>query len=301
MHEPTLLVDGLDFGEGPRWHDGRLWYSDFHQHRIYAVSTDGTREVMVETGDERPSGLGWLPDGDLLMVAMLARQVWRVAHSQDSGSPSPKPEITVHADLSPIATWHCNDMVVAADGTAYVGNFGFDIEGDRSNPVSATLAIVAADGSVTAGPADLGFPNGAVITPDGSTLIVGETFASRMTAFDIDTTDSGAGALSGRRVWAETPGIRPDGCCLDAAGGIWIADAGGGGVVRVVEGGEVTDRIAMPDYRRPQTAYACMLGGEDGRTLFCVTAPGSRATDTVGVAGGAIWTVRVEHPAAGRP
>ena len=287
MHEPTLLVDGLDFGEGPRWHEGRLWYSDFHQHRIYAISADGAREAMVDMGDERPSGLGWLPDGDLLVVAMLARQVWRVRDGQ----------IGVHADLVDLATWHCNDMVVAADGTAYVGNFGYDIEGGRSNPMSATLAIVRPDGSVFAGPSGLDFPNGSVITPDGSTLIIGETFASRMTAFEI----LDGGLLGERRVWAETPGILPDGCCLDAAGGIWIADAGRGDVVRVIEGGEVTDRVAMPDLERPQTAYACMLGGGDGLTLHCVTAPGARAEDTVGVGGGAIWTIRVEHRAAGRP
>ncbi len=287
MHEPTLLVDGLDFGEGPRWHDGRLWYSDFHQHRIYAISADGARETMVDMGDERPSGLGWLPDGDLLVVAMLARQVWRVRDG----------EIGVHADLGDLATWHCNDMVVAANGTAYVGNFGYDIEGDRSNPMSATLAIVGPDGSVFAGPSGLDFPNGSVITPDGSTLIIGETFASRMTAFEV----LDGGLLGERRVWAETPGIFPDGCCLDAAGGIWIADAGRGDVVRVVEGGEVTDRVAIPDLGRPQKAYACMLGGGDGRTLHCVTAPGARPEDTVDVGGGAIWTIRVEHRAAGRP
>ena len=287
MHEPTLLVDGLDFGEGPRWHDGRLWYSDFHQHRIYAISADGARETMVDMGDERPSGLGWLPDGDLLVVAMLARQVWRVRDG----------EIGVHADLGDLATWHCNDMVVAANGTAYVGNFGYDIEGDRSNPMSATLAIVGPDGSVFAGPSGLDFPNGSVITPDGSTLIIGETFASRMTAFEV----LDGGLLGERRLWAETPGIFPDGCCLDAAGGIWIADAGRGDVVRVVAGGEVTDRVAMPDLERPQKAYACMLGGGDGRTLYCVTAPGARPEDTVDVGGGAIWTIRVEHRAAGRP
>ena len=287
MHEPTLLVDGLDFGEGPRWHDGRLWYSDFHQHRIYAISADGARETMVDMGDERPSGLGWLPDGDLLVVAMLARQVWRVRDG----------EIGVHADLGDLATWHCNDMVVAANGTAYVGNFGYDIEGDRSNPMSATLAIVGPDGSVFAGPSGLDFPNGSVITPDGSTLIIAETFASRMTAFEV----LDGGLLGERRVWAKTPAILPDGCCLDIAGGIWIADAGRGDVVRVVEGGEVTDRVGMPDLDRPQKAYACMLGGGDGLTLHCVTAPGARAEDTVGVGGGAIWTIRVDHRAAGRP
>ncbi len=285
--EISLLVDGLDFGEGPRWHDGRLWYSDFHHHRVYAVDADGNRETMLDTGDERPSGLGWLPDGDLLVVAMLARRVWRVHDG----------EASVHADLSHIATWHCNDMVVAADGTAYVGNFGFDLEGDRSNPTPATLAIIRPDGTVEAGPGDLAFPNGSVITPDGRTLIVGETFGSRMTAFDIGPD----GRLDGRRVWAETPGVRPDGCCLDEAGGIWIANASKDHVVRVVEGGEVTDRITMPDHGGPQLTYACMLGGDDGRTLHCVTAPGSSLAETVGVGGGAIWTVRVDHAAAGRP
>ena len=288
MLEFARFTDGLDFGEGPRWHDGRLWYSDFYQHRVYAVSADGTRETILDLGDEQPSGLGWLPDGTLLIVGMTRRQVLRMEADGD---------VSIHADLSEIAAWHCNDMVVAADGTAYVGNFGYDIEGGRSNPMSATLAIVGPDGSVFAGPSGLDFPNGSVITPDGSTLIVGETFASRMTAFEV----LDGGLLGERRVWAETPGILPDGCCLDAAGGIWIADAGRGDVVRVVEGGEVTDRVAMPDLERPQKAYACMLGGGDGLTLHCVTAPGARAEDTVGVGGGAIWTVSVEHPRAGLP
>ena len=287
MHEPALLIDGLDFGEGPRWHDGRLWYSDFHQHRVYAVDSNGNREVMVEMGEERPSGLGWLPDGDLLVVAMQARQVWRVADGQ----------ISLHADLAGIATWHCNDMVVGAEGTAYVGNFGFDIENDRSNPVPASLAIVQPDGAAIAGPTELDFPNGSVITPDGSTLIVGETFGSRMTAFPILE----GGLLGSPRLWAATPGIHPDGCSFDEAGGIWVADAGSGDVVRIVEGGEITDRIPMPVLGQPQKAYACMLGGDDGRVLHCITAPGAREVDTVGVGGGAIWTVRAEYPRAGRP
>ena len=287
MHEPALLIDGLDFGEGPRWHDGRLWYSDFHQHRVYAVDSVGNREAMVEMGEERPSGLGWLPDGDLLVVAMTARQVWRVTAG----------EISVHADLAEIATWHCNDMVVGADGTAYVGNFGFDIETDRANPVAAALAIVQPDGTAMAGPTGLDFPNGTVITPDGATLIVGETFGSRMTAFPILE----GGLLGSPRVWAEAPGVYPDGCCLDEAGGIWVADAGGGDGIRILEGGEITDRIPMPDLGRSQKAYACMLGGDDGRILHCITAPSAREINTAGVGGGAIWTVRVEYPRAGLP
>ena len=276
-----LLVDGLDFGEGPRWHDGRLWYSDFYQHKIYAVSHGGARETILDLGSEQPSGLGWMPDGSLLVVAMSARQVLCL----DDG------ELTVHADLSDIATWHCNDMVVAADGTAYVGNFGWDIEHDRGHPQAATLAVVRPDGSVQPGPGDLLFPNGSVITPDGTTLIVGETFGARFTAFDLHPD----GRPGNRREWAAVPGTAPDGCTLDSAGGIWFADAAGSGVLRILEGGSITDRLPTP-----HTAYACMLGGDDGRTLFILTAPGAGA-DRAGSADGSIWTTTVQHPGSGLP
>jgi len=285
-HNLQLLVDGLDFGEGPRWHDGRLWYSDFHQHCVYAVAPDGTREAMVNVGVEQPSGLGWLPDGDLLVVAMTARQVWRIRDGVQS----------IHADLSHVASWHCNDMVVATNGTAYVGNFGFDLEGGVE-PTTTSLAIVRSDGSVEVGPDGLAFPNGSVITPDGKTLVVCETFASRLTAFDV----SEEGSLSNRRIWVETPNVMPDGCCLDEAGGIWVANAMGHEVVRYEENGVPSDRIAMPLLGGTQTAFACMLGGDDGRTLHCLTAPGADIAATAGRGAGAIWTVRVEHPGAGLP
>jgi sugar lactone lactonase YvrE len=236
---------------------------------------------MHHIPDDQPSGLGWLPDGTLLVVAMTARKVLRIADGV----------ATVHADLSGIATWHCNDMVVAADGTAYVGNFGWDIENDLGHPVSATLAVVRQDGSVEAGPSDLLFPNGSVITPDDSTLIVGETFGARFTAFTI--TDDGP--LTERRTWAEVPGTAPDGCTLDTDGGIWFADAAGGDLLRVTEGGTVTDTLTSP-----QGAFACTLGGDDGTTLFVLTAPhaGSRQA---GAQDGAIWVAQVEHAGAGRP
>ena len=285
-HHLQLLADGLDFGEGPRWHDGRLWYSDFHQHCVYAVAPDGTRETMVEVGSEQPSGLGWLPDGDLLVVAMTARQVWRIHKGIQ----------TVHADLSHITTWHCNDMVVAANGIAYVGNFGFDLEGG-AEPETTSLAIVQPDGTVETGPDGLAFPNGSVITPDGKTLIVGETFAGRLTAFDV----SENGSLSNRRIWVETPNVMPDGCCLDEGGGIWVANALGHEVVRYEENGAVTDRIAMPPLGGPQTAFACMLGGTDRRTLHCLTAPGADTNSTAGQGAGAIWTVRVNYAGTGLP
>ena len=276
-----LLVDGLDFGEGPRWHDGRLWYSDFYQHRVYAVSPSGARETILDLGSEQPSGLGWMPDGSLLVVAMTARRVLRMADG----------EVTIHADLSEIATWHCNDMVVAADGTAYVGNFGWDIEHDRGHPLAATLAVVRPDGSVQSGPGDLLFPNGSVITPDGSTLVIAETFGGRFSAFPLDAD----GCPGEGREWAPVPGAAPDGCTLDSDGGIWFADAAGSGVVRVLEGGTITDRLPTP-----QPAYACMLGGDDGRTLFILTAPGAGA-DRAGTGEGCILTTTVEHAGAGLP
>ena len=276
-----LLVDGLDFGEGPRWHDGRLWYSDFYQHRVYAVSPGGARETILDLGSEQPSGLGWMPDGSLLVVAMTARRVLRMADG----------EVTIHADLSEIATWHCNDMVVAADGTAYVGNFGWDIEHDRGHPLAATLAVVRPDGSVQSGPGDLLFPNGSVITPDGSTLVIAETFGGRFSAFPLDAD----GCPGEGREWAPVPCAAPDGCTLDSDGGIWFADAAGSGVVRVLEGGTITDRLPTP-----QPAYACMLGGDDGRTLFILTAPGAGA-DRAGTGEGCIWTTTVEHAGAGLP
>ena len=276
-----LLVDGLDFGEGPRWHDGRLWYSDFYQHSVYAVSPGGERETILDLGSEQPSGLGWMPDGSLLVVAMTARRILRVADGV----------VTIHADLSEIATWHCNDMVVAADGTAYVGNFGWDIEHDRGHPLAATLAVVRPDGSVQSGPGDLLFPNGSVITPDGSTLIIAETFGGRFSAFPLDAD----GCPGEGREWAPVPGAAPDGCTLDSDGGIWFADAAGSGVVRVLEGGTITDRLPTP-----QPAYACMLGGDDGRTLFILTAPGAGA-DRAGTGEGCIWTTTVEYAGAGLP
>ena len=269
-----LVVDGIDFGEGPRWHLGRLWFSDFYQGTISSVGHDHRRRVEVEW-DGRPSGLGWLPDGRLMFVSMLDQRVMR---READGS------IVEHADLAGIATGPCNDMVVGPKGNAYVGNFGFDFEAGAA-PAAATLAIVWADGTVTAAAGDLRFPNGSVITDDGATLIVGETMGARYTAFTI-THDRG---LTERRTWAEVPGMAPDGCTIDAEGAIWFADALGQQVVRVREGGEITHRLATPD-----NVYACMLGGADGRTLFALTAAGSHPDIVSGTATGALWQTQVE-------
>ena len=277
-----LLVDGVDFGEGPRWHDGRLWYSDFHQASVYTVDADGTRTAVLSDLPDRPSGLGWLPDGSLLVVSMTERKLLR---QTDSG------DLVVHADLSGLASWHCNDMVVSAEGFAYVGNFGFDLESQASFQ-TADLILVRPDGTAEVAADEMAFPNGSVITPDGRTLIVGESFSGGYVAFTIQPD----GTLADRRRWADIPGTAPDGCTLDDAGGIWFSDALGSQVIRVEAGGEVTHTVATP-----QPTFACMLGGDDGRTLHALCAPGSHPDETAGKGLGAIHTMRVDHPRAGRP
>jgi sugar lactone lactonase YvrE len=277
----TLLVDGVDFGEGPRWHDGQLWYSDFYQASIYTVTPSGDRKAVFSGLPDRPSGLGWLPDGRLLVVSMQQRKVLR-----DEGG-----VLVEHADLSEFAPAKCNDMVVDTRGNAYVGHFGFDLEGGAA-PVPTTLLLVRPDGAVEVAARDLRFPNGSVITPDGETLIVGESFGQGYEAFSI----APDGTLGGRRRWADTPGMAPDGCTLDAENAIWFSDAAGSQVVRVREGGEITHRVPTP-----QSTYACMLGGEDGRTLFVLTAPGSHPDEVAGRAEGAIYTLRVKVGRAGLP
>ena len=271
--DTTIVYEGIDFGEGPRWRDGALWFSDFYQHVVRRWQPDGP--VTVEaTVPGQPSGLGWLPDGRLLVVSMTDRTVLR---REDDGT------LVEHADLGSIATHHCNDMVVDGEGRAYVGNFGFDMHGGGEMQ-TATLALVHPDGRAEVAATDLMFPNGSVITPDGSTLIVGETMASRYTAWDVGS----EGALANRRVWAEAPGRYPDGCTMDPDGGIWFADPGGNECVRVVEGGEITDQIEAS-----QTCFACTLGGPALDTLYVLTAPGSGPDEVRGKGLGRLEAVRV--------
>ena len=280
MTTPQTLAEGFSFLEGPRWRDGRLWVSDMHAQEVLTVGLDGSREVRFHVPSD-PSGLGWLPDGRLLVVSMRDRKLLR----QEGDA------LVEHADLSSLATFHCNDMVVDAEGRAYVGNFGFDFSSGEE-PRPTVLALVTPDGSARAVADDLRFPNGAVITPDGSTLIVGETYGGVMTAFDIGTD----GTLSNRRVWASLDGLTPDGCCLDEGGGIWVASPFQKVFVRVLEGGEITDRIEVD-----QGAIACMLGGDDGRTLFLLTAPAVDPEECKKLQGARVETAQVEHAAAGLP
>jgi sugar lactone lactonase YvrE len=289
--DTELLLDGIYFGEGPRWHEGRLWFSDFYAHAVKSVSPSGDVRTEVEI-DDQPSGLGWMPDGSLLIVGMTKRQVLR--RGLDG-------EVSVHADLSHIATFHCNDMVVDAEGRAYVGNFGFNLdEALATRPVeevladhaTAKLACVEPDGSVSVAADEMHFPNGSMITPDGKTLIVGETVGFCLTAFDIGAN----GSLSNRRVWAPTGMRVPDGACLDADGAVWFANAMGPECVRIAEGGEVLEVIETG-----QSCFACMLGGDDGKTLFMLTAEGADSHVASGAANGRIITARVDVPHAGRP
>ena len=200
--------------------------------------------------------------------------------------------VAVHADLAGIATFHCNDMAVDAQGRAYVGNFGWDYESGAPERKTA-LALVHADGRVVRAADDLSFPNGTVLTPDGGTLIVAETFARCLTAFDVAPAD---GRLSNRRLWASTDPVFPDGICLDAAGAVWVASPLSNEVVRVREGGEITDRI--PTGRH---TIACILGGPDRRTLFVLTAEAIRREEARAKRSARIETVQVDVPGAGRP
>lgn len=286
-----VLCEGIYFGEGPRWRDGRLWFSDFYAKAVKSASLAG--DVRTEfVIDDLPSGLGWMPDGSMLIVSMTGRRVLRR---------SPDGAVHVHAELADIATFHCNDMVVDAAGCAYIGNFGFDLHRELAargaqsvlaDHPTAKLARISPEGVAEVAAADLHFPNGTVITPDGKTLIVGETLAAQLTAFDIGPD----GALSNRRVWASTFPRVPDGIALDIEGAVWIANALAPESVRFAPGGEVLETIATS-----QNCFACMLGGDDGKTLFMMTAPSSMPTDVAAAPKGRIEVASVRAAHAGLP
>jgi len=243
------LVTGIVFGESPRWHDGRLWFSDWGTQEIIAVDPEGKSEVIVRAPSS-PCCIDWLPDGRLLVVSARDRLLLR---REPDGS------LVTHADLSGLSDHPWNDIVVDGRGNAYVGNIGFDFPGGEFAP--GTLALVAPDGSVRQVADGVAFPNGMAVTPDNSTLILAESYGSRLTAFDIGAD----GGLSDRRVWADLGDGVPDGICLDAEGAVWYADVPNSRCVRVREGGEVLQTIALD-----RGCFACMLGGPDGRTLFMV-------------------------------
>ncbi|GAB2908991.1 SMP-30/gluconolactonase/LRE family protein [Rhodococcus aerolatus] len=316
------LHTGLVFPEGLRWHQQALWFSDQHDGRVWRAAADGPPEVVCEV-PAGPSGLGWLPDGRLLVVSMRDNRLLRR---------EPDGELVEHADLRGYQGFRANDMVVDAHGRAYVGFFGFDLDAvtarrgrvallERPGPPSTVLVRVDPDGSHRAVADDLAFPNGTVLLDDGAVLVVAETIGSRLTAFDVLPD----GGLTRRRTWAAlTPpavaavtgspglvgtgvrallrrldetrvrpaldrsGISPDGTCADAEGAIWVANARHPECVRLAPGGQVLERV-----RTSQPAFACVLGGHD---LFVATAPTFTEAELVGRRDGRIETARVTVP-----
>lgn len=293
----TTWIEGGYYFECPRWHEDRWWVSDFYRRAVLSYDHDGRERVEVEV-EAQPSGLGWLPDGDLLVVSMKDRRVLR---RQADGS------VVTHAQLSELTTGHANDMIVDRQGRAFVGNFGFDLMGGGT-PAPASIVRIDPDGTATVAAEDLWFPNGTVITDDG-TLIVAETFAARLTAFDIQSD----GSLANRRVWAQVqpspePGdaetmlsavsFAPDGCALDAEDHVWAANALGAAVCRVAPGGQIVDEVAAPE---GLGVFACGLGGADGRTLVACAAPDFHEEARKAAREAVLVTTTVEVPHAGLP
>ena len=299
MRELRTLVENGTFFEGLRWHDGRWWASDFYANRVIAIDPDdGTVEDVLSV--EQPSGLGWMPDGSLLVVSMTGHSIWR--HAPDG-------TLSLHADISEFSRGEANDMVVDATGRAYVGSYGFDLMAGET-PIGAVVIRVDPDGTVSAAADGMHFPNGSLITPDGRTLIVAETIAARFAAFTI----ADDGSLSDHRIWgqvAPTPELTtldevipavefaPDGCTLDAEGCIWAADSLHHRCARIAPGGEILEEIPTPNDDR--VFYGAMLGGADGRTLLLCAAPDWRQERPEGELASEIYSVVVDVPHAGLP
>ena len=284
MRSVQTLQKSLSFGEAPRWRPGEgLYFSDIHAQRVLLQRLDGELEEIAAF-DGPVSGLGWLPDGRLLVVSMHDRRLLR--RDRDG-------VFRTHADLSEVAGWHANDMVVDSNGVAYVGNFGFSIAPVREEPRPANLARVMPDGAVSIAASELWFPNGAVITPDGRTFVIGESAARRLTAFTITKT----GLLTDRRSWATMPdGALPDGICLDEEGAIWVASPSSRELLRIAEGGAVLERI-----KTEQMAVAVTLGGPDRRTLFVCTAESTDPEFCRSTHSAQLLAIKVDIAGAGHP
>jgi sugar lactone lactonase YvrE len=277
------LVDGIVFGEAPRWHDGRLFFSDIKGHCVEAVNAAGKRETVLRLRGE-PSGLGWLPDGRLLVVSMQDHRLLRV-------DPEGLCEV---ADLSAHCGGKANDMVVDARGRAYVGNIGFDLDAKPLAPRPTKLLRVDPDGSVNVAAQELWCPNGLAISADGGTLVAAESAAGRLAAFDVAVD----GSLSRQRVFAALPeGAAPDGICIDAESAVWVASPTTREFLRVREGGEVMERIGTGE----RIAIACALGGPGRRTLFLVTSTTMSLAEAERGRFGRIETCEVAVPGAGWP
>jgi sugar lactone lactonase YvrE len=279
--ELQTLMTGIVFGESPRWHDDRLWFSDWGAQEIIAVDLEGKSEVIVRM-PSFPFCIDWLPDGRLLIVSAHDRLLLRR---------EPEGSLVTHTDLSSLSDHPWNDIVVDGRSHAYIGNIGFDFPGGEFAP--GTLALVTPDGSARQVADSLAFPNGIVVTPDNSTLILAESYANRLTAFDI----AADGSLSNQRVWADLDGGVPDGICLDAEGAVWYGDVPNKRCVRVREGGEVLQTIDLD-----RGCFACMLGGGDRRTLFLVVREWGGMESTAEEARtGQVLTAPAPAPGAGWP
>jgi sugar lactone lactonase YvrE len=284
MPEPTILMTGIVVGESPRWHDGRLWFSDWGAHEIIAVDRDGTSEVMVRVPFETfPFSIAWLPDGRLVIASTSDRCLLRM---------EPDGSLMDHADPSSLPSRGWNEIVVDGRGNAYVNASAFDfLAGEAFRP--GTIALVTPDGSSRQVADGIAFPNGMAVTPDNATLIVAESYGKKLTAFEIGAD----GNLSGRRVWADLGEGAPDGICLDAEGAVWYADVPNTRCVRVRQGGEVLQTIDLD-----RGCFACTLGGADGRTLFMLAAEWrgpSRMTE--GPPTGQVLTASAPAPGVGWP
>jgi len=282
MAEPKVFLTGLGIPESPRWHEGRLWFCNWIDRQVVAVDMDGKAEVMVERDPSSHSmgySIDWLPDGRLLTTGDLVRR-----HERDGS-------------VVTVADQHANEIVVDGRGNIYINGADFDFVAGAA-PTPGYIKLITRDGHMRQVAGDIAFPNGMVITPDNRTLIISESFARRLTAFDIDPD----GGLSNRRVFADD--VAPDGITMDAEGAVWVQTAFS--VSRVAEGGRVLQRVELEENRAP---FALMLGGPDRRTLFILTAEWRLTDDHVvnldrlanGPRTGEILTLTVDVPGAGRP
>ncbi|MDD3799062.1 MAG: SMP-30/gluconolactonase/LRE family protein [Novosphingobium sp.] len=296
ISDVETVVEGLTVPECPRWHDGALYYSDIRGGRVYRLEERGKPELLYQSPDDFVGGLGFLDNGDLLVVSSRKRALLRL--SADG--------VQVHADLSGLCRFVLNDMVVAGD-RAYVSQPGYNIWDDQTPgmPPPTDILTVAPDGQTAIAAGEMLSPNGMAIGADGRTLYVAESTGMRISAFTIDPA---SGALSDRRVFAQLPdGAIPDGMCLDDAGGVWAASpvayadgavAPGPGVLRVVEGGEATHVVRLAEGRR---ALACAFGGADRRTLYICTTVDFEGSSDFDVGQGRIERVRLDLRGAGIP
>jgi sugar lactone lactonase YvrE len=278
--ELQTLMSGLTFPESPRWQDGRLWFSDWGAHEVIAVDLEGKSEVIARV-PSFPMCIDFLPDGRLLIVSASDGLLLRK---------EPDGPLVTHADLTGLSGHAWNDIVVDGRGNAYVNNIGFDFPGGEFVP--GILALVTPDGSARQVADGVAFPNGMAVTPDNSTLILAESYGSKLTAFDI----APDGSLSNRRVWADVPGGAPDGICLDSENAVWYGDVPNKRCVRVGEGGEVLQTIHLD-----RGCFACALGGKDKRTLFLVANEWTGPTNMADERRGRVLTAEAPAPGAGWP